>query len=178
MKKEEIKTYVYLTVVAIGIYLAYGVITNLLETFGLKSSKADNLTDKKAGETVKKTTDEIKIAAQKLKNNPPSRTMTLAQVRLAYTPTYSDAYYLQLADKLFESFNGLGTDNTLVKQTMQLMKKRLDVLKLIAAYGVRQTTILGISDGSPSNLIGHLASEDAVSDANEGLKKFKVYYTF
>lgn len=176
MKKQQINTYIYLAVVAIGIYLAYDVIIKILESIGLKTTKAEVITDKKVTETVKATTDEIKIAAQKLKK--PSKTMTAAQVKLAYTPTYSDSYYLQLADALYEAFNHVGTNNTIVKNTMQLMKKRLDVLKLIAAYGVRQTYVFGLKDGAASNLIGHLVSEDAVEDANEGLKKFKVYYTF
>ena len=176
MKKQEINTYIYLAVVAIGIYLAYDIIIKFLEGIGLKSTKAEIITDKKVTETVKATNDEIKQAAAKLKK--PSSTMTAAQVKLAYTPTYSDSYYLQLADALYEAFNHVGTNNTIVKNTMQLMKKRLDVLKLIAAYGVRQTYVFGLKDGAASNLIGHLVSENAVDAANEGLKVNKVYYTF
>jgi hypothetical protein len=105
-------------------------------------------------------------------------TMTAAQKKLAYTPTYSDSYYLQLADALFEAFNHVGTNDTVVKNTMAQLKKRLDVLKLIEAYGVRQTLIFGLKDGAPSNLIGHLVSENAVEAANAGLKVNKVFYTF
>ena len=176
MKKEQINTYIYLTVAAIAIYLSYGIILKFLESIGLKTTKAEVITDKKVTETVSAVSKEIKEAAAKLKK--PSTTMTAAQVKLAYTPTYSPSYYLQLADALYEAFNHVGTNNTIVKNTMQLMKKRLDVLKLIQAYGVRQTYVFGLKDGMPSNLIGHLVSEDAVEDANEGLKKFKVYYTF
>jgi hypothetical protein len=85
---------------------------------------------------------------------------------------------LQLADALYEAFNHVGTNNDIVKSTMSLMKKRLDVLKLIAAYGVRQTYVFGLKDGSASNLIGHLVSEDAIESANDGLKVNRVYYTF
>jgi hypothetical protein len=176
MKKQEINTYIYLAVVAIGIYLAYDVIIKFLESIGLKTTKAEVITDKKVTETVSEVSKEIKQAAAKLKK--PSSTMTAAQIKLAYTPTYSNSYYLQLADALYEAFNHVGTNNTIVKNTMQLMKKRLDVLKLIAAYGVRQTYVFGLKDGAASNLIGHLVSEDAVNDANEGLQKYKVYYTF
>lgn len=176
MKKEEINTYIYLTVVAIVIYLSYGIILKFLESVGLKTTKAEVITDKKVTETIKATTNEIKQAQIKLKKK--STTMTPAQVKLAYTPTYSNAYYLQLADALYEAFNHVGTNDTVVKNTMELMKKRLDVLKLIEAYGVRQTYVFGLKDGAPSNLIGHLVSEDSVDSANEGLKKFKVYYTF
>jgi hypothetical protein len=176
MKKQDINTYIYLTVAAIGIYLAYDVILKFLEGVGLKTTKAEIITDKKVTETVSEVAKEIKQAAAKLKK--PSSTMTAAQRKLAYTPTYSNSYYLQLADALYEAFNHVGTNGTIVKNTMELMKKRLDVLKLIAAYGVRQTYVFGLKDGAASNLIGHLVSEDAVDDANEGLKKFKVYYTF
>lgn len=176
MKKQDINNYIYLTVVGIAIYLGYDIIIKFLETTGLKTSKAEIATDKKVTETVKATTNEIKQAKANLKKT--SKTMTEAQIKLAYTPTYSDAYYLQLADALYEAFNHVGTNNTVVKNTMQLMKKRLDVLKLIAAYGVRQTYVFGLKDGAASNLIGHLVSEDAVEDANEGLQKYKVYYTF
>lgn len=176
MSKKEINTYLYLTIAAIAIYLSYDIIIKILESIGLKTTKAEVITDKKVTETVKATNDEIKQAAAKLKK--PSSTMTAAQVKLAYTPTYSNSYYLQLADALYEAFNHVGTNDNIVKSTMALMKKRLDVLKLIAAYGVRQTYVFGLKDGAASNLIGHLVSEDAVDAANEGLKVNKVYYTF
>lgn len=176
MKKEQINSYIYLTIVAIVIYLSYGIILKFLESVGLKTTKAEVITDKKVTETVSAVSKEIKEAAKKLKK--PSTTMTPAQIKLAYTPTYSNSYYLQLADALYEAFNHVGTNDTVVKNTMQLMKKRLDVLKLIEAYGVRQTYVFGLKDGAASNLIGHLVSEDSVDAANEGLQKFKVYYTF
>lgn len=176
MSKKEINTYLYLTIAAIAIYLSYDIIIKILESIGLKTTKAEVITDKKVTETVKATNDEIKQAAAKLKK--PSSTMTAAQVKLAYTPTYSNSYYLQLADALYEAFNHVGTNDNIVKSTMALMKKRLDVLKLIAAYGVRQTYVFGLKDGAASNLIGHLVSENAVDAANEGLKVNKVYYTF
>ena len=176
MSKKEINTYLYLTIAAIAIYLSYDIIIKILESIGLKTTKAEVITDKKVTETVKATNDEIKQAAAKLKK--PSSTMTAAQVKLAYTPTYSNSYYLQLADALYEAFNHVGTNDNIVKSTMALMKKRLDVLKLIAAYGVRQTYVFGLKDGAASNLIGHLVSENAVEAANDGLKVNRVYYTF
>jgi hypothetical protein len=176
MKKEEINSYIYLTVVAIVIYLSYGIIIKFLENLGLKQTKAEVKTDKKVLETVSEVSKEIKESERRLKK--PPATMNPAQVKLAYTPTYSNSYYLQLADKLYEAFNHIGTNDTVVKNTMELMKKRLDVLKLIEAYGVRQIYVFGLPDGKPSNLIGHLVSENAVDSANDGLKKFKVYYTF
>lgn len=176
MKKEQINTYIYLTVAALAIYLSYGVILKFLESVGLKSTKAEVITDKKVTETVSAVSKEIKQAAANLKKK--STTMTPAQVKLAYTPTYSPSYYLQLADALYEAFNHTGTNDSIVKSTMSLMKKRLDVLKLIEAYGVRQTYVFGLKDGSPSNLIGHLVSESATDAANDGLKVNRVFYTF
>ncbi len=176
MSKKEINTYLYLTVAALAIYLSYDIIIKFLESIGLKTTKAEIITDKKVTETVSAVTKEIKEATKSLTQKHP--TMTAAQVKLAYTPTYSNSYYLQLADALYEAFNHLGTNDNIVKSTMSLMKKRLDVLKLIEAYGVRQTYVFGLKDGAASNLIGHLVSEDAVDAANEGLKVNKVYYTF
>lgn len=176
MKKEEINNYIYIVVVALAIYLSYGVILKFLESTGLKKTTDEIKTDKKVSDTVKATTDEIKQAAEKLKK--PSTTMTSAQVKIAYTPTYSNSYYLQLADALYEAFNHVGTNTNIVKNTMKLMKKRLDVLKLIQAYGVRQTYVFGLKDGAASNLIGHLVSEGTVDAANEGLQVNKVFYTF
>jgi hypothetical protein len=173
MKKKDINTYIYITVVAIAIYLSYDIIINFLEGLGIKKTKDQTQTSGKVKVSVDAINTEIKNIA-KVKN---SKTAT-AQQKLVSTPTYSDAYYLQLADKLYEAFNHTGTNNTVVRNTMALMKKRLDVLKLIAAYGVRQTYVLGLKDGEASNLIGHLVSEDAVEDANEGLAVNKVYYTF
>lgn len=173
MKKEQINTYIYYAVVAIAIYLAYGVIKKLLETTGLKSTEAEIKTDKKVTETVSETDKEIKAAEKKAK----SKTLTAAG-KLSLTPTYSNSYYLQLADKLYESFNHVGTNVNIVKETFAAMKKRLDVLKLISAYAVRQTYVFGLKDGAPSNLIGHLVSENVVSAANDGLKVNKVYYEF
>jgi len=173
MKKEEINTYIYLTVAALAIYLGYDVIMKFLQNTNLISSKAQVETTKKVGQSVTAITKEIKDI-EKVKN---SKSATANQ-KLVATPTYSNAYYLQLADKLYEAFNHVGTNKNEIKNTMALMKKRLDVLKLIAAYGVRQTYIFGLKDGEPSNLIGHLVSEHAVDAANEGLKVNKVYYTF
>lgn len=176
MSKKEINTYIYYGIVAVVIYLAYGVVIKLLETTGLKSTEAEKTTDKKVTQSVDEVAKEIKDAAKKLTAKNPN--MTAAQIKLAYTPTYSNSYYLQLADALYEAFNHVGTNNDIVKSTMSLMKKRLDVLKLIAAYGVRQTYVFGLKDGAASNLIGHLVSENAVEAANDGLKVNRVYYTF
>jgi len=173
MKKQEINTYIYLAVAAIAIYLGYDVIMRFLQSSGLIGTKAQAETSAKVTKSVDAISKEIK-KIEKTHNDPKA---TAAQ-KLISTPTYSDAYYLQLADKLYEAFNHVGTNTTEVKNTMALMKKRLDVLKLISAYGVRQTYVFGLKDGEPSNLIGHLVSEDAVDAANEGLKINQVYYTF
>jgi hypothetical protein len=173
MNKKEINTYLYLTVAAIAIYLGYDVIMKFLQSSGLITTKAQTETTAKVTKAVDAIAAEIKIIAK----TATSKTATAAQ-KLTSTATYSNAYYLQLADKLYEAFNHAGTNNDIVKSTMALMKKRLDVLKLIAAYGVRQTYVFGLKDGEPSNLIGHLVSEDAINAANDGLKVNRVYYTF
>jgi len=176
MKKEEIQNYIYIVVAALAIYLIYGVVLKFLESSGLKKTSDEIKTDKKVAESVSEVAREIKQAEEKLKKG--SGGLSPAQNKIVNTPTYSNSYYLQLADKLYEAFNHVGTNDTIVKNTMALMKKRLDVLKLIQAYGVRQTYVFGLKDGAASNLIGHLVSEDAVDAANEGLQVNKVYYTF
>lgn len=173
MKKEQINTYIYVTVAALAIYLGYDIIMKFLQSTNLISTKAEIETGKKVGQSVSAITTEIK----QIEKNKTNKNATAAQ-KLVSTPTYSNAYYLQLADKLYEAFNHVGTNNNIVKDTMALMKKRLDVLKLISSYGVRQTYVFGLKDGDASNLIGHLVSEKAVESANEGLKVNKVYYTF
>jgi hypothetical protein len=173
MKKQEINTYIYLTVAAIAIYLSYDVIMKFLKSANLISTKEEIETIAKT----KKSVDAISKEIQNISKTAKTKTATAAQ-KLTGTSTYSDAYYLQLADKLYEAFNHVGTNNNIVKSTMSLMKKRLDVLKLISAYGVRQTYVFGLKDGEASNLIGHLVSEDAIDAANEGLAVNKVYYTF
>jgi hypothetical protein len=173
MKKQDINNYIYLTVVAIAIYLGYDVIMNFLKSTNLIKTKEQTETTGKVKVSVGAITSEI-AKIEKVKTDPKAT----AQQKLVSTPTYSNAYYLQLADKLYEAFNHVGTNTSIIKSTMALMKKRLDVLKLISAYGVRQTYVFGLKDGEPSNLIGHLVSENAVDDANEGLQVNKVYYTF
>jgi hypothetical protein len=173
---EKTKQGLILLASIVGLFIAYKVINNLLQTTGLLKTEAEKTTDKKVGETVSEVSKEIKESAKKL--TAKGGTMTAAQKKLAYTPTYSNSFYLQLADALFESFNHVGTNTSIVKNTMAQMKKRLDVLKLIEAYGVRQTLVFGLKDGAPSNLIGHLVSENAVDAANEGLKVNRVFYTF
>jgi hypothetical protein len=173
MKKQDINNYIYITVAAIAIYLSYDIIINFLEGLGVKKTQEQTETTGKVKKSVSAINDEIKNIAKVKASN----TSTAAQ-KLVSTPTYSDAYYLQLADKLYEAFNHTGTNTNIVKSTMALMKKRLDVLKLIAAYGVRQTYVFGLKDGEASNLIGHLVSEGAIDAANDGLAVNKVYYTF
>jgi len=175
---EKTKQGLILLASIVGLFIAYKVINNILQSTGLLKTEAEKTTDKKVSESVNEVSKEIKDAAKKLKEKQSVGGMTPAQKKLAYTPTYSNSYYLQLADALFEAFNHVGTNTGIVRDTMAKMKKRLDVLKLIEAYGVRQTLIFGLKDGAPANLIGHLVSEGAVDAANEGLKVNKVFYTF
>lgn len=175
---EKTKQGLMLLVSIVGLFIAYKVINNLLQTTGLVKTEAEKITDKKVSESVNEVSKEIKDAAKQLTAKTTTGNLTPAQRKIVYTPTYSNSYYLQLADALFESFNHVGTNSGIVKETMAKMKKRLDVLKLIEAYGVRQTLIFGLKDGAPSNLIGHLVSENVVSAANDGLKVNKVFYTF
>lgn len=170
MKSEYLK-------IAIAIVIAYALwraIKSVLDVVGVTESRAEKDTIKAPKESVELVKKEIEENAKKIK---ASTGLTAAQKKLI-TPTYSQSQYKTYADRLFEAMNGTGTDTDAITTVFSNMKNRGDVLNLIAAYGVKQLTNLGINDGPASNLVGHLQSENGINAAQKGLDKNKVYYNF
>ncbi|MDR1552543.1 MAG: annexin [Prevotellaceae bacterium] len=52
-------------------------------------------------------------------------------------PSYSDSQYRLFADRLYAAMKGFGTNEEAVYNVFRQMKSRVDVLKLIDAYGVK-----------------------------------------
>jgi hypothetical protein len=174
MNKEQINNILFVIVAALIIATLYKVFNRLLASFGLVETKAEKVTDKAPSETVKEVKSEIKTDIEKIKK---SKVLTAAQKKLLQA-NFSQSQYKQFADKLYEAFNHIGTTPYVVEDTFAQLKNVADVKNLIAAYGVKQLYIFGLPDGKPSNLIGHLISENEVRNANKGLEKNKVFYKF
>jgi hypothetical protein len=174
MNEKNIKLGIYIVIVAIVIYYLKGAFVSILEGLGLKETKEATDTKKAASETVKKTESDLQKEIKKTQN---SKTLNTKQKALVL-PTFNKSKYDALAYTLFEAFDHTGTDLNAVEGVFSQLKNVADVNSLIVAYGVRQTKVFGVPDGQPSNLIGHLVSENAVEAANKGLSKNKVYYKF
>lgn len=174
MKKEQINNALFIVVAVLIIAMLYKVFNRLLSSFGLVETKAEKETDKKPIETVKEVKSELKKDEERLKK---SKLLTDQQKKLL-KPNFTSSQYKQFADKLYEAFNHIGTTPYVIEDTFAQLKNVADVKNLIAEYGVRQIYILGLPDGKPSNLIGHLVSENEVRNANKGLEKNKVFYKF
>jgi hypothetical protein len=58
-------------------------------------------------------------------------------------PTMNEAKFKEIADKVFNAFEGYGTDTTAINNQFALLKNNDDLMSLVAAYGIRE-----ISSGS------------------------------
>jgi hypothetical protein len=74
-------------------------------------------------------------------------------------PSYSDSNYKTLADKLYSAMNTSGTNLSQIYSVFEQMKNKIDVLKLIEAYGVRQLYTFGVPTGGQQNLAQALSDE-------------------
>lgn len=54
------------------------------------------------------------------------------------TKSYTTYEYQSMADRLYNAFKGLGTDDNVVMDVMRQMKNDLDVYALIDAFGTKQ----------------------------------------
>ena len=79
-------------------------------------------------------------------------------------PTYSESNYKTLADRLYSAMNTSGTDESAIYSVFQQMKTRIDVLKLIEAYGTRQLYVFGVPVGGKQNLSQALSDELSSSE--------------
>ncbi len=55
------------------------------------------------------------------------------------TPSYADVQYRQWADKLYVAMKGAGTDEDAIDNIMAQMRNDADVLKLVSAFGIRDS---------------------------------------
>lgn len=93
-------------------------------------------------------------------------------------PTYSDTEYESFADMLFIAFDGNGTDDSAVEDVFSKMENKVDVLKLILAYGTKVLESWGM-DEDPKNLPMTMVSEGVDIEEINSLFMLKgVDYTF
>jgi len=108
---------------------------------------------------------------------------TELQEQTKKTPlTYSPAQYKTWANSLEEAMFDLGTDKYTIVQVFKKLKKDVDVLALIDAFGTRKYYTIGISYG-PKTLGQWLTIEDnwweyLISDINKALSDNRVKYQF
>lgn len=169
---EKYLPFLYAAIAVMIAYFAYEVIFQLLVGAGLVKSKEAEETAKKPQENVELAKKEIEENKKKLSGS----TLTTAQKALIRA-TYSDSEYSNLANKLYEAMNHVGTSSGVILDVFSKMKNRNDVLHLIGSYGVRQLYLFGLKDGLPADLISHLVSEGVQKDAEKGLKIHNVFYT-
>lgn len=96
-------------------------------------------------------------------------------------PSYSDSNYKTLADKLYAAMNTSGTDESAIFAVFEQMKNKIDVLKLVEAYGVRQLYQFGIPIGGKQNLAQALSDElssNEIAKVNQILFKKGINYKF
>ena len=81
--------------------------------------------------------------------------------------------YRNLANQLFDSFDGYGTNNTKVKEIFYLLKSNADYNALKSAYGVREISsgFLNIFqsnfEGDLPSTINHELDSDELSELNK-----------
>lgn len=96
-------------------------------------------------------------------------------------PSYSDSNYKTLADKLYSAMNTSGTDEGAIFAVFETLKNRIDVLKLIESYGVRQLYQFGVPIGGNQNLAQALSDElssNEIAKVNQILFKKGINYKF
>jgi hypothetical protein len=98
-------------------------------------------------------------------------------------PTMTTAKFKEIADKIFDAFEGYGTRNKEINNQFALLKNNDDVMSLIVAYGIRE-----ISSGSYNPLpdftgnlpeaIANELSQSEISDLNSVLVKSGIKIRF
>lgn len=95
--------------------------------------------------------------------------------------SYSNSNYKTLADKLYSAMNTSGTDEAAIYSVFEQMKNKIDVLKLVEAYGVRQLYQFGVPIGGKQNLAQALSDElssNEIAKVNQILFKKGINYKF
>lgn len=89
--------------------------------------------------------------------------------------TFTPSDYKSMADKLFIAMDGIGTDSDAILQTVAGLKTKTDWLKLVEAFGVKESTSWASS--FTGNLIEWMTDElggDERARVNFSLQKFGV----
>jgi hypothetical protein len=91
-------------------------------------------------------------------------------------PTMNEAKFKEIANKIFNAFEGYGTDTTAIKNQFALLKNNDDVMGLVAAYGIREISSgnynpLPDFTGNLPEAIGDELSQSEISDLNSILVK-------
>jgi len=91
--------------------------------------------------------------------------------------SYSDANYKVFAESIFSDMNGCGTNDEGILATFGKMKNRLDILKLIDAFGVRTISCMGIKEeGTLAELLKMELSQDSINTLNFAAKTQKINF--
>ena len=97
--------------------------------------------------------------------------------------TMNEAKFKEIADKIFNAFEGYGTDTTTIKNQFALLKNNDDVMGLVAAYGIREISSgkynpLPDFTGNLPQAIADELSQSEISDLNSVLVKSGITIRF
>ncbi|MCL1867750.1 MAG: annexin [Paludibacter sp.] len=92
--------------------------------------------------------------------------------------SYTQSQYVSFADTLFAAMNGLGTDEDAIYNVFYKMKNKIDVLKLIDAYGVRNKAFMFGTGKNLSESLRDELSTSEMSKLNVILQTKGIDYTF
>ena len=98
-------------------------------------------------------------------------------------PTMTIAKFKEIADKIFDAFEGYGTDAKEINNQFALLKNNDDVMSLIVAYGVREVSSgsynpLPDFTGNLPEVLANELSQSEISDLNSVLVKSGITIRF
>ena len=98
-------------------------------------------------------------------------------------PTMTIAKFKEIADKIFDAFEGYGTDTKEINNQFALLKNNDDVMSLIVAYGVREVSSgkynpLADFNGNLPEVLANELSQSEISDLNSVLVKSGITIRF
>jgi hypothetical protein len=83
--------------------------------------------------------------------------------------SYDGTEYRDMADQLFEAFNGPGTNDKLWREVFNRMKTDADVNQLIVAFGSRKPTTGGFSFGRKAETLAQWIAGDLSANQRKEL---------
>ena len=99
------------------------------------------------------------------------------------SPTMTTAKFKEIADKIFDAFEGYGTRTKEINNQFALLKNNDDVMSLIVAYGIREISsgkynpLPDFTGNLPEALANEL-SQSEISDLNSVLVKSGIKIRF